>query len=496
MKRILLWTLVFGVVTPANTRAQMTLPSIPSAISLELAIELAYRYSPVIRQVQNDLSGASWRVRNAYAAFLPNVSVDGGIGYSGAGSQRFLTQQFEQRSGTLGSSYGLNLSLRLDGRTLMQPGLSGAQRDATEAAIRGSEINLESSVRQQYLGVKEAEAQLALAQLQLTRNREFLRLAQARFDVGQNTLLDVRRAEVEQGQAEVGLLRAEHEVTVQKLGLFQLMGVPAPEDISAITLPDTFAIVTPDWRLTDLLGEADRDNPDLLALRAQHTSARAGERAAKSTWLPSLSLSAGWSRFTQQFTNSDFLIAQAEQGALGAQAECSFAKANFENAGAPNPLDCSALAWDPAQGDLIRQQNQVFPFNFTAQPFRASLSVSLPIFTQFGRPLEIAEASARTDDASEQVRERELLVRTDVSRAYYTLLAAHETITIQERNRGAAQEGLRLATERYRVGSGTFFELLDAQLAAEQAEAEYVSAVYAYHRSIAALEAAVGRPLR
>jgi outer membrane protein len=55
---------------------------------------------------------------------------------------------------------------------------------------------------------------------------------------------------------------------------------------------------------------------------------------------------------------------------------------------------------------------------------------------------------------------------------------------------------LRLATERYRVGVGTFFELLDAQLAAQQAEADYVRALFDYHRSLVSLEAAVGHRLR
>jgi outer membrane protein TolC len=36
----------------------------------------------------------------------------------------------------------------------------------------------------------------------------------------------------------------------------------------------------------------------------------------------------------------------------------------------------------------------------------------------------------------------------------------------------------------------------DAQNAVQAAEGDYVNAVYAYHKAIAALEAAVGRPLR
>ena len=83
-----------------------------------------------------------------------------------------------------------------------------------------------------------------------------------------------------------------------------------------------------------------------------------------------------------------------------------------------------------------------------------------------------------------------------MSQAYYGLQAAYETIGIQRQNQTAAGEALRLARERYRIGSGTFFELLDAQLAAQQAERDYINAVYGYHRAISMLEAAVGRPLR
>jgi outer membrane protein len=124
------------------------------------------------------------------------------------------------------------------------------------------------------------------------------------------------------------------------------------------------------------------------------------------------------------------------------------------------------------------------------------MTVSWPIFTQFSRPLRNSQASAQADDAKEAVRAWELQVRTAVSQAYYGMLAAYEGIGIQVQSRRAAQEALQLAQERYRVGSGTFFELLDAQLAAQTAERDYINAVYAYHRSIATLEAAVGRPLR
>jgi len=479
---------------PPTVHAQER-PEVPSSLTLADAVDIARYYNPALRQVANDLVGSRWGVRNAYASFVPGVYLNGSMGYRGAGSQTFLTSEFVQQSSTIGSSYGINLSLQVSGRTLFQPSVANAQNRAAEANLTGAEINLESSVRGQYLAVLEAEAQVGLAESQVTRNEEFLRLAQARYDVGQNTLLDVRQAQVARGESEVALLQARQRVTVEKLRLFETMGVPAPTDLSGVTLVDSFPVTEPTWQLEDLLDEAVAANPGLVVRRAQESAARASERAAKSTWLPTLSFSAGWSGFTQQYRNIDPLIASAQASAAQSVTQCEYVNQWLVNPGGPL-ADCASLAFTPADEQQIRDQNNVFPFSFTTQPFSASLSISLPVFTQFQRPLEIAQASAQTEDAAEAVRALELTVRTDVSQAYYGLQAAYEAIGIQADNRVAAAEQLRLATERYRVGSGTFFELLDAQLAAQRADADYIGAIYAYHRSIATLENAVGRPLR
>ncbi len=475
---------------------QPVLPSVPQTLGLDEAVQLAERSNPAYRQVANDRGAAVWDVRNAYSElFMPSLTASGGFNYRGAGSQTFLAQEFNQESGTIGSSYSLGLSWQLSGATLTQPGLAKAQLRATDATIDGARNNLRAGITQQYLAVLQAEEQVGLARSQLTRNEEFLRLAEARYQVGQATLLDVRQAQVARGQAEVGLLEADQRVIVEKLRLFQQMGVPAPDDPTVVTLTDTFPVVQPMWDLRELLQASEADNPDVNALRAQAAAARSSAKASKSQWLPTLSFSAGWSGFTQQFTNSDFLIQNARTGALASQAECQFTNQSWLNPGEA-PLDCDRLQLTPADEQAIRDGNDVFPFSFTRQPFSASVVLSLPLFTQFGRPARIAQASQLADDAQQQVEARRLQVRTDVSEAFYGLRASYQAVGIQETNRQAAQEQLRLATERYRVGSGTFFELLDAQLAEQRAQADYINAIYAYHRAIATLEAAVGRPLR
>lgn len=496
MRTFCLALFVLGSAASALPAQQPVLPSVPQSLTLEDAVDLAIRYNRDYRQVANDRPAAAWGVRNAYSQlFFPYLSAGLGFSYRGAGSQQVLTTSFNQESSTLGSDYNLSLSWELSGTTLTQPGLARAELRATEAQIDGAQVNLRAAVQQQYLAALRAEAQVEIAELQVTRNEEFLRLAQARFQVGQATMLDVRQAEVAKGQSDVSLLQARQLVIVEKLRLFQQIGLPAPEDPNMVSLPDTFPVTAPDWQLGQLLRAAEADNPDVAVLEARAAAARSSEKSARAQWLPSLRFSAGWSGFTQEFTNPDFLVASARRSAAGQQAECNFTNQAWLNPG-ETPLDCAALTLTPEDEAEIRASNNVFPFSFTTQPFSARVGLSLPIFTQFGREAQVAQASQQADDAWERVEARRLQVRTDVSQAYYQLQAAYQAVEIQETNRVAAQEQLRLATERYRVGSGTFFELLDAQVAAQRADADYINAIYAYHQAIAALEAAVGRPLR
>jgi outer membrane protein len=492
MKHVLVIAALLG--WPTAGRGQD--PRLPATLSLADAITLARQYNPAYRQAANDRSPAAWRVRNAWSAMLmPSVSTGGGVSYTGPGEQTFLSSSFQQDVSTISSYYDLSLSWRLSGATLSQPGLARAQQHAADADILGAERTLVAAVTQQYLTVLQAIENAGVAGKQLERNEEFLKLAQARYDVGRSSLIDVRQAQVARGQAAVGLLRAETAMRVEKLRLFQQLGVEAPVDVGQVQLSDTFAVTRPDFQLEQMLGLAAEHNPALNALRSRRHAATWGVRAAVSSYGPALSFSAGWSGFTQQFTDVDPIIGSQQQAIETQRGRCETSDSIRAGAGL-QPLGCGAYVWGPQYEQPLRAANDVFPFDFTRQPFQARLTVSFPLFLNFGNRLRVSEAKAQEDDLDESVRARGLAVHTEVSEAYLNLQTAHRTIGIQDTNRTAAAEQLQLATERYRVGSGTFFELLDAQVAALRAEFDYVTAVYDHHRAVAALEAAVGRPLR
>lgn len=478
---------------PAVAGAQQ---SAPAALSLADAIALARDHNPAYRQALNNRGPAAWGVRNAYSSLLiPSVTTAGGMSYTGQGSQRFLTSNFSQSVSTVSSFYDLSLSWQLSGTTLSQPALAKAQQHAVDADITGAANALVTGVTQQYLTVLQAREQAELARKTRDRNEEFLKLAEARFNVGQATLIDVRQAQVARGQAEVALLRAQTAMSVEKLRLFEQMGVTAPMEIQAVQLTDTFAVQTPAWQLPELLTLAEGQNPALKALRARERAAAWGVRAATSSFGPSVSVSAGWSGFTQQFTDVEPIIFSQQTAFQSQYSACQDDNQIRTNAGL-SANDCSVFLWGASNERALRDANSVFPFEFTRQPFQARLTISLPIFTNFSRSLRVSQARADHGDLEEAVRARGLAVQTEVSQAFLALQTAFRTIGLQDTNRSAAREQLQLATERYRVGSGTFFELLDAQVAGLRAESDYVNAIYDYHKARAALEAAVGRSLR
>jgi outer membrane protein len=94
------------------------------------------------------------------------------------------------------------------------------------------------------------------------------------------------------------------------------------------------------------------------------------------------------------------------------------------------------------------------------------------------------------------VKAQQLSLTADVSAAYYTLVTSARTAQLQEQNAAKAREELVLAQERYRVGAATFLDLNDARASYERAENDRINAVYEFHKAFAALENAVGHPLR
>jgi outer membrane protein len=482
-----------AVFVPGAALAQ-TQPQTPQrTLSLEEAVATAREMNPTFRSRQNDLNVARWQVRSASADFLPNVSASTSFGYTQAGEQRFGAVGFGSRPDYYSSDYNLGLSLEVSGTKLLQPTVARANANATEQRVAGEEANLVRGVVQQYLSVLQQEENVAQAEREVARTGEHVRLAQARLEVGAGTQLDVRRAEVQQGQAEIRLVQAQNNLQTAILSLGQLMGMPLQPGVQ---LTSDFAVFQPRWQTDELVQSALRNNPNLLAARASADAAGTSVRQAQSTYLPRMTFSTGLRGSVFSAGDIEPLVAQN----INARAfeNCQQQNRIRETAGlAPQPcLDPS----NPAQVQLVREQveaeNPSWPFGYTRQPVSASVTFSVPLFTGLQRQVQVEQARANAMDARYTVRAQELQLQVDVGTALRNLETAFRTAGIQERVRATAAEELRLAQERFRFGAASSVEVTDAQTNLAEAERAQIELVYTFHQSLAALEALVGERLR
>ena len=492
--RYLYFIALVATATQASAQVVPRDPAAPTSLTIEQAIELARRNNPELQQTLNNRIGARAAVRSAYGALLPSADASLSAQRQQGGQQIFSGTSLGASSDVNQSSYQIGLNYRINSATLITPSLQRASRDAVEADITGATSNLRSNVAQQYLSTLQAEATADLQDSLVVASQQELILAQAREIVGSGTQLDVSRAEVALGLQRVQALKARNQVEIEKLRLFQLMGTVQPANVKLIS---QFPVTPLSLNLGELIESARRQNPVVLALRSREHVADLNVRREKGEYSPTLSLSTGIGGYTYGYTNSSFPVQQAAAQIESSRASCIRTEEVRAALNLSNQLaECNAISFTPADAQAIRDSNSKFPFNFTRSPRSITAVLSLPLFDGFAREQRLQEAMASRSDARYGVRARELALTADVTAAYLTVTTAEKTVVLQEQNAAKARQELKLVQDRYRIGATTFVDLTQARVTYERAESERINAIYDYHKAFAALESAVGRPLR
>ena len=493
---------LLGLVASDTVDAQASSQPTPPAqavvtLSLEEATKLARQNNPAYLQTANLLKTADAQVRTAYGQLLPSSNAQFYSAYQQGGQLFVGGGSIAVGSDQLQSQYSLNVNYRINAGTLVQPRAARANRQAAEADVTGSAEILRSTITQQYITALRAGAGAALQDTLVAVQRANLELARARVAVGADNILAVRRAEVALGQAEVQAVTAHNLAEVETVRLFQQMGVQPPA--GEVRLTTTFAVAKPTFSLDSVLDLARRVNPTVFAARERERASGWNVRVAQSSYTPTLSLSTGWSGTSFQYTNSDFLVQQTQLQRAQGLAGC-FSQDSIRTAVGLNSLGCGAqsrFVFNDSVANVIRASNRgQFPFKFDRSPMSFSAVVSIPVFDNFNREQRVEQAQIDRDNARLNVRARELQMTADVTQAYLNLVAAQRTVELQEVNAQRAREELAYATERYRVGAATFLDVTTSNGTFVQAQVDRINSVYDYHRAFAALEAAIGRPLR
>ena len=462
-------------------------------LTVDQAVALAQQNSPAyLRTVANQRTEAA-ALRSAYGGLLPQLSTSLSGVYQQGGQQFINGYAFNAGSDILQSAYNVGLNYTVNGATILGPRQERANLSAAEMDVVDARETLRATVQQQYWTVLQSNARAILQDSLVENARVQLELVRGRASVGSGTRLDVQRAEVALRQQQVQQLQAKNQAAIDQVRLFQQMGVAPKRVTLTSSVPTDFPIP----RLDTLIVMAQQRNANVRATQLREEAANVGVWRARMEYTPTLSVSTGIGGYTYQYRDPNFLINQASAQLTAEREACNQTEVVLSVLSLPNSLDqCSSFVLTDAQAAQIRAQNDQFPFSFTQSPRSITGTLSLPLFDGFVREQHVQDALVQRDDARYTRKEHELALTADVTAAYLTLQTAQQTVALQTQNAAKARQELKFVQDQYSVGIATFVDLTTSRTAYAQAESDRITAVYDYQKAFAALESAVGHPLR
>ncbi len=263
-------------------------------MTLNGAIERAFKHAPVLREAQSDQDAAEARVRQAQAGALPSVTVSGG-GSDGSTDfgQFFGLGRKNMRSRT--AQLQVRQTIFAGGAVRSAIGQARAGDAAAKAQLNAARLTLVTEVVQAFVAVRRGEQVLILRQRQLDELALIVDQSGLRFRAGDASSTDVERSRARMAEAKAEWARSQGDLARTRAHFQTLVG-EAPDGLEPPgTPPETPAT------LDDATALARAHNPDLIAAGAALRAAESGVGLARADMAPSIALVAEASSVRDQF---------------------------------------------------------------------------------------------------------------------------------------------------------------------------------------------------
>lgn len=405
-------------------------------LTLDEAVKTAQEHQPQLRQAQASTSAARARVDESRSGMLPQVNVTSvyGRSVSNTGAVAGVSGSTTGGFGTAGRfTLGASASqLLLDFGATSNRWRASKQSAEAQAANEVEVLQqVLLNVRSAYFNVLSQQALVKVARETLASEDARLQQVSAFVEVGTSPEIDLLTERTARANAQVQLVRQQGLYVTAKAQLNQAMGVEGPTDYSVqdVAVP---SVQGEDEALEALVDRALKARPDLAASERQIEAQLYSLAATRGGY---------WPRFTATVSST--------------------------NVG-PDPTQ---LTW-----------------NLSGQ-----LGLNWAIYEGGLTQAQVREQRALVNNLQAQRDTLRQQVRLQVEQAQQGVVTSREALTAAQDANVSAQAQLRLAQGRYQTGVGNIIELTQAQVAATNAAAQQVQAVYSLASARAQLIQALGR---
>jgi outer membrane protein len=395
-------------------------------LTLEDAIRIALQKNTTLQQVQNNISTYESTKMAAYGNFLPTIGASGSLGWERLEIDKLPSTE----SRSVSANVGADLTL-FDGLSNFA-NLSQSQNNLESAKLVLERLKQEIVFRtiSLYYSVVEIEQLLNVRNEDVKQQQKTLETIEERNRLGAVTLADVYQQQVQLGNAELEVIRAQNNLEIAKsnllyyLGLDVLEAIEFAKDLSSEEKLSIKTDIESDYqKMSDLVSQAMNYRKDYMSKQLDLESAYDGITIARSGHLPRLSASANFGSSANSFDNL-----------------------------------------------------------FESKRYSAGLTLSIPIFSGFRVSNQVQFAEVRATNAELELSDLERKIKQDIQQSMLDLQAITKALIVSEKNVKAAEENLKIEREKYSLGAGKLLDVLIANTFYTNAQTNFINTQFNYIR--------------
>ena len=433
-----------GVAIMVSTAASVVF-SAERVLSLRECIDIALVNNPDMGMARQSLKKSESNVLYGYGNLLPNLQFDFYAGHRYYGPSSVLIDDSGrpvQQQGFDYEDYAFRIASDVvfwdGGANYARLRQARRNREGAKEELQYNYDMISATVIRAYYNLVRFKKLTVVAEESVNQAKQSLDRTDALLEVGSGTRADVLKAKVRHSNTKLDLIRAKNKVELAREDLIAILNL---DDYSSLGVDTTLVMSMTNPDPGSEIDFAMVNRSDLRGLRAYLEGSDAGVRVAKSGWLPIFGANFGyyWSN-REMAENLNF----------------------FRNE---------------------------YSWNVTAY-------MRVNIFDRFFTSANVKTAKADYRISEYQLEKSKLNAVKEVKSLIIVINEAIEREAVASETVEQAQEDVRLAEERYRVGAGTMLDTIAAEVALTQAKADVIGAKCDYLIAVADLDRATGRESR
>lgn len=403
----------------------------PEILSLKQCLDLAFKNNKQIQEKEKQVTIAEGAVKEAKAGFWPTLNYQAAREESDV-AQFQVGKSYEDRDFVAGIS--ATLPLYTGGMLRNNLKLAKLQLEIAKEDLRKAKQQLTYDVKQAYYQVWLAEKVVQVQEASYHNLDQHVNRVRIRYNAETASKLDLMRAQVQRDTLKPKVISAQNQLVLAKLQLATLIGYPKDQTYQVQAEASNLKI--PDSvgiSLTEILNAVEQGRPELRQIQRKMEINQILTAMEKAGYKPNAGLSIAYGGKNKDVTFEDWYDAWTLTFSVG---------------------------------------GKLYDGKINARIKQAKENVSLT---------EIQEANLRDQ------------IRLEAEQSLQNLAVSIENIQANQASIDLAKEALRMTQIRVDNGMATTMDIMDAQLALDQALTGYYQGIVSYLIAEAKLDLVMGR---